>query len=461
MHIHVLGICGTFMGGAALLARAAGHRVTGSDAGAYPPMSTLLAAQDIPCAEGFAATHLEPAPELVLVGNALSRGNTAVEHMLNRGLNYTSGPQWLCETVLRERWVLAVAGTHGKTATAAMLAWILEHASLQPGFLIGGVPLNFGTSARLGAGAFFVVEADEYDTAFFDKRSKFVHYRPRTLVLNNLEYDHADIFPDLAAIEQQFHYLLRTVPSTGRILMPSADTALETVLQMGCWSEVQRFAPPAAAAPEASWRTELLAADGSAFRVLPPPGEGASATVAWSLCGTHNVGNAAAAIAAARHAGVETGIAADALSSFRGVHRRLELLAELGGVRVYDDFAHHPTAIRLTLEGLRARAGKGRILAALELRSNSMRRGVHRKTLAAAVAAADRVMWLRPPHLDWDLECLRVGDERVSIYDSSTDLLAALADAAAPGDHVVIMSNGGFEGLPGHLLKSLREREGR
>ncbi len=458
MHIHILGICGTFMGGTALLAQAAGHQVTGSDAGTYPPMSTLLAKEGIHCQEGFDPQHLAAGPDLVLIGNALSRGNPAVEHVLNQGLPYTSGPQWLFEEILQGRWVLGVAGTHGKTTTAAMLAWILECAGLHPGFLIGGVPANWGTSARLGEGPFFVVEADEYDTAFFDKRSKFVHCRPQTLVLNNLEYDHADIFADLAAIQQQFHYLLRNVPGTGRVLLPTADAALEKVLQMGCWSDVQRFAPPWMAAAKASWRAELLAPDGSAFRVLPPSGEGAPAEIKWQLCGQHNVSNALAAIAAARHTGVGTDLAAEALGRFQGVRRRLEQLAEIDGIRVYDDFAHHPTAIRLTLEGLRARAGKERILAVLELGSNSMRRGVHREMLAPAVAAADRVLWLRPPSLDWDLEHLATGHEQASIYERTADIINALTADTVTGDHVVIMSNRSFEGLHGRFLKALRER---
>ena len=440
-----------------MLARAAGHQVTGSDAGAYPPMSTLLAQEGIPCQEGFDPMHLAAGPDLVLIGNALSRGNPAVEHVLNQGLPYTSGPQWLAESVLPGCWVLAVAGTHGKTTTAAMLAWILECAGLHPGFLIGGVPANFGTSARLGEGPFFVIEADEYDTAFFDKRSKFVHCRPQTLVLNNLEYDHADIFPDLASIQQQFHYLLRTVPSTGRILAPTADAALETVLQMGCWSELQYFAPPWMAA-EDGWRAELLAPDGSAFRILPPSGEGAPVTVQWQLCGLHNVSNALAAAAAARHTGVAADLAADALGRFQGVHRRLEQLAEVAGVRVYDDFAHHPTAIRLTLEGLRARAGKERILAAVELGSSSMRRGVHRETLAPAVAAADRVLWLCPPHSEWDLKCLCIGHSQASVYEQTAEIIDALVADVSPGDHVIIMSNRAFEGLPSRFLKALRGR---
>ena len=352
MHIHILGICGTFMGGIALLARELGVTVSGSDANVYPPMSTQLAGAGIALQTGFAAAHLEPAPDSVVIGNAMSRGNPAVEHVLNSGMVYTSGPQWLAEHVLQGRWVLAVAGTHGKTTTASMLAWILEHAGLAPGFLIGGVPQNFGCSARLGTGAFFVVEADEYDTAFFDKRSKFVHYRPRTLVLNNLEFDHADIFPDLAAIEAQFHHLVRTVPGNGLIIANGDDANLAAVLERGCWTPVEWASGHAATS---GWGAHKQAADGSCFDVLLD-GE-VAATVNWGQLGDHNVQNALAAIAAARHAGVPVTQAAAALNEFSGVKRRMEVRGRVGGVTVYDDFAHHPTAIATTLQGLRRRVG--------------------------------------------------------------------------------------------------------
>lgn len=368
MHIHVLGICGTFMGSLAVLAKELGHRVTGSDANVYPPMSTQLQAQGIELMQGYDPAHLEPAPDLVVIGNALSRGNPAVEHVLNKGLPYVSGPQWLADHVLQGRWVLAVAGTHGKTTTTSMLAWVLEHAGMSPGFLIGGVPQNFGVSARLGGTPFFVVEADEYDSAFFDKRSKFVHYRPRTAILNNLEFDHADIFPDLAAIERQFHHLVRTVPGEGLIIRPSAEKALERVLGMGCWTPVQTTGEGG------QWQARLLAEDGSRFEVLFDgivQGE-----VDWPLTGLHNVANALASLAAARHVGVMPSQGAAALSEFRNVKRRMEKVAEVRGVTLYDDFAHHPTAIATTLDGLRKQVGADtQVIAIVEPRSNSMKLG--------------------------------------------------------------------------------------
>ncbi len=367
MHIHILGICGTFMGSLAVLAKEAGHRVTGSDANVYPPMSTQLEAQGIELTQGYDPAQLDPAPDLVVIGNALSRGNPAVEYVLDQGLPYVSGPQWLAEHVLQGRWVLAVAGTHGKTTTTSMLAWVLEHAGMSPGFLIGGVPQNFGISARLGGTPFFVVEADEYDSAFFDKRSKFVHYRPRTTILNNLEYDHADIFPDLAAIERQFHHLVRTIPSSGLIIHPIAETALVRVLQMGCWTPVQTTGAGG------QWQARLLAEDGSRFEVRFD-GE-VQGTVNWELTGQHNVANALATLAAARHVGVVPAMGVAALSEFRSVKRRMEKVAEVRGVTVYDDFAHHPTAIATTLQGLRARVGGERIIAVIEPRSNSMKLG--------------------------------------------------------------------------------------
>ncbi len=442
------------MGGIAQLARALGHEVTGSDKNVYPPMSTQLEAAGIRIDEGYEPAHLRPAPDVVVVGNAISRGNPALEHALDQGLRYTSGPQWLAENLLQGRWVLAVAGTHGKTTTSAMLAWILEKAGLAPGFLIGGVPSDFGVSARIGADPFFVVEADEYDTAFFDKRSKFVHYRPRTLVLNNLEFDHADIFDDLSMIQRQFHHLVRTVPAGGRILHPERDPALAEVLARGCWTPCETFD----ASGGREWSADERAPDGSRFRVLwqeKPVGE-----VTWRLTGAHNVSNALAAIGAARHAGVPPGLAAEALSSFGGVKRRMELRGEAAGIKVYDDFAHHPTAIASTLGGLRAHAGCGRIIAVLEPRSNTMRLGVHRETLAQSLALADSVYLYAPPDLPWDAKAsLRslgaVGRVRATVQG----IVDEVAEEAARGDQVLVMSNGGFEGIHQRLLERLGRRD--
>jgi UDP-N-acetylmuramate: L-alanyl-gamma-D-glutamyl-meso-diaminopimelate ligase len=452
MHIHILGICGTFMGGIALLAREQGVRVSGSDANVYPPMSTQLSAAGIELDEGYDPAHLAPAPDCVVVGNALSRGNPAVEHVLNTGMAYTSGPQWLAEHVLHGRWVLAVAGTHGKTSTASMLAWILEHAGLSPGFLIGGVPRNFGVSARAGRAPFFVVEADEYDTAFFDKRSKFVHYRPRTLVLNNLEYDHADIFPDLAAIETQFHHLVRTVPGNGLIVSNGADPNLARVLESGCWTPVEQFGSQADAA---QWRASLRSPDGSHFDVLTD-GDVAG-TVQWSQLGEHNVHNALAAIAAARHAGVPVAQSAAALAAFEGVKRRLEVRGNAGGVTVYDDFAHHPTAIATTLQGLRRRVGAARILLVLEPRSNTMQMGVHRDALGAAMQGADAIWLYQSPGLDWSLEAVAAAlPVPVAVLSSVEGMVRSVVAAARPGDHVLVMSNGGFGGIHDRLLVALQ-----
>ena len=449
MHIHILGICGTFMGSLAVLAKELGHRVTGSDANVYPPMSTQLEAQGIELMQGYRPEHLDPAPDLVVVGNALSRGNPAVEHVLNQGLPYVSGPQWLADHVLQGRWVLAVAGTHGKTTTSSMLAWVLEHAGMSPGFLIGGVPQNFAVSARLGGTPFFVVEADEYDSAFFDKRSKFVHYRPRTAILNNLEFDHADIFPDLAAIERQFHHLVRTIPSQGLIIHPTTEQAIERVLAMGRWTPVQTTGEGG------QWQARLLAEDGSRFEVLF---EGAlQGVVDWELTGRHNVANALAALAAARHVGVvaEQGIAA--LGSFLSVKRRMEKVAEVRGVTIYDDFAHHPTAIATTLDGLRKRVGEAPIIAVIEPRSNSMKLGAHRDGLPESVAQADQVVWYAPPNLGWDLAATAAACPVPAVVcDSLEAIIARVASQAAPGTQVVIMSNGGFGGLHGKLAEALK-----
>jgi UDP-N-acetylmuramate: L-alanyl-gamma-D-glutamyl-meso-diaminopimelate ligase len=455
MHVHILGICGTFMGGIAAIARAAGFTVTGSDRNVYPPMSTQLQALGINLTEGFDAAQLTPAPDMVVVGNVMTRGQPVIEALLESGLAYASGPEWLAREVLKERWVLAVAGTHGKTTTASLLAWILEHAGLEPGFLIGGVPENFGVSARLGAAPFFVIEADEYDTAFFDKRAKFVHYRPRTLILNNLEYDHADIYPDIGAIQRQFHHLVRIVPGSGRIIWNAADPLLKETLQMGCWTPLEGFARDAR--PEVLWtaRPAQGGADYSRFEVLKagrPRG-----TVQWPLIGAHNMENALAAIAAAGHAGVDVPLALEALQGFRGIARRMQLRGEVNGVHVYDDFAHHPTAIAMTLDGLRRRVGAARIIAVLEPRSNTMRMGVHQHALAPALAGADEIWIYTPPDLGWDTGAVLAALGGRAHANGDVDALAReLARAARPGDHVLIMSNGGFGGLHGKLLSGLR-----
>ncbi|CAA0092629.1 UDP-N-acetylmuramate--L-alanyl-gamma-D-glutamyl-meso-2,6-diaminoheptandioate ligase [Halioglobus japonicus] len=455
-HIHILGICGTFMGGIALLARELGYRVTGSDASVYPPMSTQLRAAGIDLMEGYLPEHLQPQPDCVVVGNAMTRGNPLVEHLLNSSLPYTSGPQWLAEHVLHDKWVLAVSGTHGKTTTSSMLTWILEHAGMAPGFLIGGVPGNFGVSARCGDSDFFVVEADEYDTAFFDKRSKFVHYRPRTLAINNLEYDHADIFPDLAAIQRQFHHLVRCVPGEGQIVHPHGVPAIDDTLAMGCWTPRVSFGIGTEEEAKADWSAQLLAEDGSAFRVCCPGGE--TLDVSWQHCGRHNVENALTAMAAARHVGVAPEISAAALKAFQGVKRRLELLGKPRGVSLYDDFAHHPTAIATTLQGLRARAGAGRVIALVEPRSNTMRMGEHRSQLTAATAAADQIYWFQPAGMDWSLESV-VEDSTVPacVAHDIDELVAQVADEARAGDQIVIMSNGGFGGIHQKLLDKLLE----
>jgi UDP-N-acetylmuramate: L-alanyl-gamma-D-glutamyl-meso-diaminopimelate ligase len=455
MHAHILGICGTFMGGIAAIARAAGHRVTGSDRNVYPPMSTQLAQLGIGLIEGFDPAQLDLNPDVVVVGNVMARGHPVIEAMLDRGIPYVSGPEWLAREVLRERWVLAVAGTHGKTSTASMLAWILEDAGLSPGFLIGGAPGNFPVSARLGEEPFFVIEADEYDTAFFDKRAKFVHYRPRTAILNNLEYDHADIYPDLAAIERQFHHLVRTVPGTGRLLVNGADAALARVLSMGCWTPVEHFTR--AGTGDWSARVRADAPDFSAFEVLH---EGQTCgEVRWQSIGAHNVDNALAALAAARHAGVPVARGIDALSRFQGVRRRMELRGETGGVRVYDDFAHHPTAIVTTLDALRRRVGRQRIVAVLEPRSHTMRLGVHQTALAPALAGADEVWLYAPPDLGWDAAgAVAPLGARAHLAADLDQLVAALAGRLKSGDHVLIMSNGGFGGLHGRLLEALAAR---
>ncbi|NOS95790.1 MAG: UDP-N-acetylmuramate:L-alanyl-gamma-D-glutamyl-meso-diaminopimelate ligase [Methylotenera sp.] len=465
MHIHILGICGTFMGGIAVLAKAAGHRVTGCDANVYPPMSTQLEAQGIELIEGFSPEQTKLNPDIYVIGNVVSRGNPLMEAILNQGLPYISGPQWLAENVLQGKWVLAVAGTHGKTTTSSMLAWILEYAGLAPGFLIGGVPENFAVSARLpqvptqdknSVSPFFVIEADEYDTAFFDKRSKFVHYRPRTAVLNNLEFDHADIFEDLNAIEKQFHHLVRTVPEQGLVVANGKEASLQRVIDKGCWTPVEKFGT------DADWQAANAQGDGS-FDVLyqgKPQGR-----VAWNLLGEHNRMNALASIAAARHAGVTVEVSIAALTEFKNVKRRMETRGEVNGVTVYDDFAHHPTAIETTVAGLRAKVGNARdgssnyprILAVLEPRSNTMKLGVMKNALPASLKEADLVFCFSA-NLGWDAtEALAPISNKTQIYDDLKQLVTAITQAAKPGDHVLVMSNGGFGGVHQKILDALKE----
>lgn len=447
-HIHILGICGTFMGSLAQLAKNKGYRVTGSDLQVYPPMSDQLEAAGIELIEGFDPSQLDLAPDLVVIGNVMSRGKPIVEAVLNRGIPYASGPQWFAENILHDRWVLAVSGTHGKTTTSSMLAWVLQYAGYQPGYLIGGVPQNFETSASLGESDFFVVEADEYDCAFFDKRSKFVHYRPRTLVINNLEYDHADIFPDLSAIQTQFHHLLRTVPSEGLIVYPQYESAIEELISKGCWTPTQMLG--------LDWQVKGDSADGAEFTVFfegNPVG-----TVRWGLRGEHNMSNAVMALAAAKHVGVLPEIACEALSRFKGVKRRMELLGEVSGVKIYDDFAHHPTAIATTLAGLKAGNKNGRIIAIIEPRSNTMKMGVHKDTLLASASDADIVYWKQDKNQSWSIMDGQQGHHLSNVHNvlSETDeIIEQVCQVAAENDTIVIMSNGGFDGIHGKLLQAL------
>jgi len=455
MHIHILGICGTFMGGLAVLAKEAGHRVTGCDANVYPPMSTQLEAQGIELIQGFGPEQIALNPDLYVIGNVVSRGNPLIEEILNRGLPYVSGPQWMGDHILRDKWVLAVAGTHGKTTTTAMLTWILEDAGYAPGFLIGGVPMNFGVSARLEGdkeSIFFVIEADEYDTAFFDKRSKFVHYHAKTAILNNLEYDHADIFPDLGAIETQFHHLVRTVPGIGRVIVNGDEASLQRVLKRGCWSEKESFGR----ADGADWT--LNEHDDGSFDVIFK-GETAG-HVAWSLTGKHNRSNALAAIAAARHVGVPVAQAAKSLATFENVKRRMEVRGVVNNITVYDDFAHHPTAIATTVGGLRQKIGKtGRILAVLEPRSNTMKLGAMKDALPGSLVDADLVFGFGSQQaLGWSIgDALAPLGEIAGGYDDLTLLVAAIAKAAQPGDHIIVMSNGGFGGVHDKILEALAQ----
>ena len=456
MHIHILGICGTFMGGIAALAKETGHKVTGCDANVYPPMSTQLEALGIELIEGFDSTQLSLKPDMFVIGNVVSRGNPLMEAILNHGLPYTSGPAWLAEHVLNGRWVLSVAGTHGKTTTSSMLAWILEHAGYSPGFLIGGIPQDFNLSARLGkphnGQNYFVIEADEYDTAFFDKRSKFVHYRSRTAILNNLEFDHADIFPNLEAIETQFHHLVRTLPENGLIVSNGADKNLERVLAKGAWTPIERFAESQYWRGSCSLLTTPASADSSFEVICDDKSQG---TLKWNQLGEHNRQNALAAIAAARHAGIAPATSIEALAKFKGVKRRMEIRGTVNGITVYDDFAHHPTAIETTIAGLRKQVGKARILAVLEPRSNTMKQGVWRDSLAASLSDAD-VVFCYIANLGWDAAAaLAPLGEKLSTRDQLPDLIDSITQTTNQGDHILIMSNGGFGGIHSKLLTQL------
>lgn len=437
------------MGGLAVIARQLGHQVSGSDQNVYPPMSTQLEEQGIQLMEGYSADNLANTPDLVIIGNALSRGNPEVEAVLNRGLRYVSGPQWLAEHVLQNKWVLGVAGTHGKTTTTSMLSWILEHQGFKPGFLIGGIPLNFGISARLGESDFFVIEADEYDSAFFDKRSKFVHYCPRTAILNNLEYDHADIFPDLDAIKKQFHHLVRTVPGEGLIISPQAENNINDVLAMGCWTPQAKTSINGTAA----WNAQLIKADGSEFDVVF--NHEVQGRVQWALTGNHNVYNAMSAIVAARHVGILAKDAIKALAEFQNVKRRMEVIAKINNVTLYDDFAHHPTAIATTLDGLRKQVGQERIVAIVEPRSNTMRLGVHTQTLAESLQNADVAIMYQPDNMGWDLSALTQYANNITICHSIDDIVALIKQEATSGGHFVLMSNGSFGGIYGRLKQEL------
>ncbi|MDX9944016.1 MAG: UDP-N-acetylmuramate:L-alanyl-gamma-D-glutamyl-meso-diaminopimelate ligase [Azonexus sp.] len=446
MHIHILGICGTFMGGIAQLAVASGHRVTGCDANVYPPMSDQLRQSGIDLIEGFDPSQLSLKPDIFVIGNAISRGNPLLEAILDQGLPYVSGPQWLAENVLQGRWVLAVAGTHGKTTTSAMLAWILEDAKMAPGFLIGGVPLDFGISARLGETPFFVIEADEYDTAFCDKRSKFIHYRPRTLVLNNLEFDHADIFSDLAAIETQFHHLVRTLPASGLIVTNAREASLARVLERGCWSEIQQFNHPA---------SYLTRGDDSRGTLILSGPDGEIGRTNWGLSGEHNRANACAALLAARHVGVPFAQGLEALSRFQNVKRRMEVRGRVRDITLYDDFAHHPTAIATTLAGLRRKVGNARILAVLEPRSNTMKLGTMKALLPDSLTEAD-LSFCYAGNLGWDAaQALQPMGARARVHENFPALIDDITRLARPGDHILVMSNGGFGNIHNILLERL------
>lgn len=449
MHIHILGICGTFMAGLALLAKQQGHYVTGSDTNIYPPMSTQLKEQDIPLFEGYEAQHLHPRPDQIIVGNAMKRGMPIVEHLLNEGLPYTCGPAWLAENILQNRWVLAVSGTHGKTTTASLLAWILDYCGKHPSFLIGGIPENFGVSARLTNSPFFIIEADEYDSAFFDKRSKFIHYRPRTLIINNLEFDHADIFENLGDIQKQFRHLVRTIPSNGLIIAPSHEPAIAQVLQQDCWTKINYFS----GVQEKDWFAKPLKADHSEFEIYENAQK--QGEVKWNLIGQHNQSNALAALLAARHIGIPTNEVIKAYSSFRNVKRRLEIRGKINGITVYDDFAHHPTAIATTLNGLRNKVGKNRIIAVLELGSYTMRTGIHKAQLPPSLAQADQIIFLRPQN-DWGIDEVAGNlPDKAKVLDKVDEIITCLVEMTQPEDQVVIMSNGGFGNIHEKLLEKL------
>lgn len=455
MHIHILGICGTFMGSLAVLAKEQGHKVTGCDQGVYPPMSTQLQEQGIQLHTGFDPEQLDLGADLYVIGNAISRGNPLLEEILNRGLPYTSGPGFLADAILPGKWVLAVAGTHGKTTTSSMLAWILDYAGMKPGFLIGGVPNNFPCSARLGETPFFVIEADEYDSAFFDKRSKFVHYRPRTFIFNNLEFDHADIFADLSAIQTQFHHVIRTIPQNGRVIYPANVPVIDDVLEKGCWSELQAFSSADVADDMPVWNT--LKDDGSSFSLKLGDHD---VEVNWGLTGDHNVANGVAALLAARHVGVELEIGAQALSGFGGVKRRMELLATVNNVSVYDDFAHHPTAIATTLEGIRRKIGSARLIALIEPRSNTMKMGIHQDVLTDSADLADAVIWADLSadggQMNWLKKLVDQADEKHEFGSSVEELIEKTLAQISGETHVVIMSNGGFSGIHHTLIDALK-----
>lgn len=456
MKIHILGICGTFMGGVALLAKQAGHEVSGVDANVYPPMSTQLEEQGISLCEGYSAEDIPEDVDEVVIGNAMSRGNPAVEYVLNNNICYSSGPEWLAKNVLNQRWVLAVAGTHGKTTTSSMLAWMLQYAGLNPGFLIGGIPANFGLSSRFGDTPFFVVEADEYDTAFFDKRSKFIHYHPRTAILNNLEFDHADIFEDLDAIKKQFHHFIRTIPGDGLIVKNGDDENIDSVINQGCWSETAAFyhCHDENRVTE-DWAIGDTSADGKHFDVLL--GGKAVARVEWSLHGLYNRMNALAAIAAAQHAGVPVELSCEALKEFKGIKRRLEVRGVVNGVTVYDDFAHHPTAIEETLSAMKEIKGAGKVFAVLEPRSNTMRMGVHKASLSDSLQAADEICLYQAEAMDWDIsELTSQSKVPASVFSSTDEIINHLLSQASSGDFILIMSNGGFEAIHQRLLDALR-----
>lgn len=445
MHLHILGICGTFMGGIAALAKSLGHKVTGCDANVYPPMSTQLEKLGISLTQGYDPKQLTPRPDIVIIGNAMSRGNPAVEHVLANKIPYISGPQWLLEQVLQDKWVLAVSGTHGKTTTSSMLAWILDYAGMQPGFLIGGVPENFGCTARLGDSAFFVIEADEYDSAFFDKRSKFVHYRPNTLVINNLEFDHADIFDSIDDIKRQFHHLVRMVPNNGLILSRQQDIHVKETLAMGCWSEQEWLGD--------TWQYRKLTECGSQFEVsLQGDVVG---NVNWPLIGEHNIENGMMAIAAARHVGVKPETAIEALGQFVNVKRRMELKATINNIAIYDDFAHHPTAIKTSLLGMREKVGPGRVIAVIEPRSNTMKMGFHKETLADSWNDADDVYLYSPSHPEWLEKLSQTSQPPVTLFHDINLLVEQLTNESRSGDTIIIMSNGGFENIHQKLASAL------